>query len=535
MSLRILLLLVVLHAAAGFAFLKDTGEGFPLDDTWLHMVYARSFGEGHGFAYNEGQPETGVTAPLWTALLAVPVGLSELVADQQAALAAEGGVLAPREGRPDPGVRLLGGLMGLFMAFVGWRLASRAGTWPAVFVGLVLSFDPLLTFDRFAGMELPLFGLLTLMLVGALQDGRESRAAILSGLLVFTRPEGVLLIGLGVVWFMRRRQGWARYLGISMLFLLSWSSYCYLVSGRFLPATVEAKAAAVFDPGTIFNSTWALFQDTGWGWALPVAAVVGVFSLEGGRRTLGMLCFTMASVLFLGVMLTRPLEVSESTGQIPYYWARYAQIAWPLVLVLVATGVSAIVRTAWAGLLCRPHYAVALVTPLLILGFLGRDLPAHAVDVSTRFAAECKHVEDLNVAAGRWIAKHTTNDVLVATHDAGAVRFFGRRKVLDIYGNQNHEFLTREREGIDSLRQWLTEQDPDVLVVFPALWARNHSPELSDIWKDLPPQQGAALLASSDDFADFFGLTKRAATFHTDETATVPSPLHADMAIFVRP
>jgi len=431
MSLRILLLLVVLHAAAGFAFLKDTGEGFPLDDTWLHMVYARSFGEGRGFAYNEGQPETGVTAPLWTALLEVPVGLSEFVADQQAALAAEGGVLAPREGRPDPGVRLLGGLMGLFMAFVGWRLASRAGTWPAVFVGLVLSFDPLLTFDRFAGMELPLFGLLTLMLVGALQDGRESRAAILSGLLVFTRPEGVLLIALGAVWFMRRRQGWARYLGISTLFLLSWRGH--LLARRRSP---DARHVVLHHGQRAVPGCHAD----------PPARGVGDHRPDP---------------LLLGAL--RPHRVAARAR---------------------ARGHRRVGH--------RPHR-------------MGR--PALSPPLRRR----------------------------PATHDAGAVRFFGRRKVLDIYGNQNHEFLTREREGIDSLRQWLTEQDPDVLVVFPALWARNHSPELSDIWKDLPPQQGAALLASSDDFADFFGLTKRAATFHTDETATVPSPLHADMAIFVRP
>jgi hypothetical protein len=534
MSLRILLLLVVLHGAAGFAFLKDTGPGFPLDDTWLHMVYARSFGEGGGFAYNDGQLETGVTAPLWTALLAVPVGLSELVADQQAAFAAGSQVVESPRVRPDSGVRLLGGLMGLFMAFVGWRLSSRAGTWPAVFVGLILTFDPMLMFDRFSGMELPLFGLLTLMLAGALMDGRENRAAVLSGLLVFTRPEGVLLILVGLVWFIRRRQRWARYLGISLLFLIPWALYCYLVSGRFLPATIETKAAAVFDVSGIFGSTWALFQDTGWGWALPVAGIVGVFSLEGGRHTLGMLCLSMASILFLGVLFTRPLLVSDN-GQVPFYWARYAHIAWPLVLVLVATGVSAIVRTAWAGVLCRPHYAIALVTPLLVLGFLGRDLPAHARDRSARFAAECEHVEELNVAAGVWISQHTTNDAVVATHDAGAVKFFGRRKVIDIFGNQNHEFITRERQGPEALRDWLLAQDPDVLVVFPALWARNHSPELANLWRDLPPMEGADLVAASDDYAEFFGLTKRAVTFHVDSPVTVPSPLHADMAIFVRP
>ena len=78
MSGRVFLLLIVLHVAAGAAFLSQSGPGFPLDDTWVHMVYARAFGQGDGFAYNPGQLETGISSPLWTTLLALPVALSDL-------------------------------------------------------------------------------------------------------------------------------------------------------------------------------------------------------------------------------------------------------------------------------------------------------------------------------------------------------------------------------------------------------------------------------------------------------------------------
>src|SRR5439155_461282 len=45
--------------------------GFPLDDSWIHLHFARNLAAGAGFAYNPGIPVAGSTAPLWTVLLGV--------------------------------------------------------------------------------------------------------------------------------------------------------------------------------------------------------------------------------------------------------------------------------------------------------------------------------------------------------------------------------------------------------------------------------------------------------------------------------
>ena len=44
-------------------------DAFPLDDSWIHLHFARNLAEGHGFSYNPGVPGRGSTAPLWTLLL----------------------------------------------------------------------------------------------------------------------------------------------------------------------------------------------------------------------------------------------------------------------------------------------------------------------------------------------------------------------------------------------------------------------------------------------------------------------------------
>src|SRR3989449_11277409 len=74
-------LLVALAAAVPLAIFV-LGErriagasGLPLDDSWIHLHFARNLAEGAGFVYNPGVPVAGSTAPLWTLLLAAAFAL----------------------------------------------------------------------------------------------------------------------------------------------------------------------------------------------------------------------------------------------------------------------------------------------------------------------------------------------------------------------------------------------------------------------------------------------------------------------------
>jgi hypothetical protein len=65
-------LIAALQIVTAFVFLVNSGSGvsswfdkFPLDDGWIHMVYARSFAENAQLWYNPGVPESGMTSPLW--------------------------------------------------------------------------------------------------------------------------------------------------------------------------------------------------------------------------------------------------------------------------------------------------------------------------------------------------------------------------------------------------------------------------------------------------------------------------------------
>jgi hypothetical protein len=531
MSLRMAGPLLLLCAVAGWLFLREAGPGFPLDDAWGHMVYARALATGEGFAYNPGAAEAGVTSPFWTTLAAIPAGLAEW----------SGG------GRPDPGLRLLGGLCAALAVLVAYRLGARAGRWPACFAAILLATDPLLLSATFSGMELPLFALLTLLLAEALVDENVPKAGLVLGLAILTRPEALILVPVAASFLWPHRRRALAFLLPIVLCALPFAAWNAWVAGHPWPNTWQNKAAFVLDLPAMGRAVAALAGDTGWGWALPVLLAAGAFALEGAARRMAMVLGAIGLALLAGVLLTRDMPVGFDPPRVPFYWQRYALLAWPPLLVLLGSGLASFVRTAWAGLYCRPLAAALLVAPLLATAWLARDVPAHSVDVAHRFAAECADVEALNVAAGLWIRENLPEDALVAAHDAGAIRYFGRRAVLDIYGNNDHRLNAlitgrdralgaRARAAAErAIGDYLVARNPDALAVFPAAWASAHSPEFAALMESLPPADQALLAAQAQDFAGPLGLTRRVATFHVTHPAVVESPLHQDLAIYVRP
>src|SRR5215213_10867890 len=47
------------------------GIGFPLDDAWIHLTYARNLAQHGEWAFRLGERSAGSTSPIWTALLSI--------------------------------------------------------------------------------------------------------------------------------------------------------------------------------------------------------------------------------------------------------------------------------------------------------------------------------------------------------------------------------------------------------------------------------------------------------------------------------
>ena len=114
--------------------LHATFWGFPLDDSWIHLQFARNVASGQGFSYNPGIPVAGSTAPLWTLVLAIPARLG----------------LDPVASAKGLGIALTLAAALVAGRLAEWLTSSRAA---GFFTALALAVSPRLIWGALSGME----------------------------------------------------------------------------------------------------------------------------------------------------------------------------------------------------------------------------------------------------------------------------------------------------------------------------------------------------------------------------------------------
>src|SRR5512141_3259829 len=148
-------------------------SGFALDDAWIHQTYARNWAETGQLAYIVGQPSAGSTAPLWTLLISVAYRL-----------------------HIDPY------LWTLLLAAVSLALSAAMFAW---LVGAAGVLEWHLIWAAASGMEAMLFIALALIVIDrTFATARSWSIGLAGGLLILTRPEGLVLIGLVAIVLLAR-------------------------------------------------------------------------------------------------------------------------------------------------------------------------------------------------------------------------------------------------------------------------------------------------------------------------------------------
>ena len=153
--------------------------GFPLDDAWIHLTYARNLAVRGEWAFIPGQPSAGSTSPLWSGLLGL-------------------GFYLPYS--PYLWVYLLGTVTLAVLAITGYvgfgLLWHRENDYWALFAGVLLILEWHLVWSAVSGMETLLFSLLVLLslVLIAAQWNHWGALGVLIGVSVWLRPDGLTLI-----------------------------------------------------------------------------------------------------------------------------------------------------------------------------------------------------------------------------------------------------------------------------------------------------------------------------------------------------
>jgi arabinofuranosyltransferase len=446
------------------AELGATFWGFPLDDAWIHLQFARNIASGQGFSYNPGIPVGGSTAPLWTVVLAIPARLGL---------------------DPVAGAKGLGIVLTLAAALVAGRLAEWLTTSRAAgfFTALALALSPRLIWGALSGMEVSLYSFLGIWAVLSYLRALDTGApwwGLLAGLAGATRPEVFVLFPiLAADWTLRaaRRQlvstSAIRWAAPLLLFAIPAAAFVALnlyTSGHPLPLTFYAKSYGMGTVPSLMEGRWhdawvdawrypqqffyllltwteTEYPDLGLGALVGAAALTGVFGDRPQRR---------GAYLLVVILVAAPIIKALGAPQPPLlvHEGRYLFHLLILFLVVAVAGLMELhTRLKWKAIV--PLYC--LVSLIRLGGALSYEAP--------RYASKVKNINDLEVATAHWIQRETGEDARIATNDIGAIAFFSKRFIIDTEGLVTPEAIHPKR--MRRFVPFLESQRPDLLVIFP--------------------------------------------------------------------
>ena len=420
--------------------------GFPLDDAWIHLHFARNLAEGAGFSYNPGVPVAGSTAPAWTVLLAA----GALVGGASLATA-----------------KVLGVAVTLAAALVVRRacLAWGAPADVALAAAVALLWMGPVAWGALSGMEVGLAALLVAAALLALARDGTAWTAVAGALAALARPEALLLLPLLLL---ARPLTWRRvavFAVVSVAILAPAVAFSWATVGTPFPATAAAKVeggllgwlGGVREPAALtwwgrpraFVTEWAVWlMQTHW--LLPWAALAALV-VAWWRRSRALAVVGSALIAHpLGMALLAPYRGPA------FQEGRYSIHLLPVAMVLCAVALG-------APALRRRRVALAVFLALALVPLA----PA-----AERYAWGVQNINAMQVHLGRWVSDNTPRRATLAVNDIGAIAYFSRREVIDLMGLVTPEILPFRREGETGVMEFVAARCPDFLIIFPTWFPR---------------------------------------------------------------
>ncbi len=452
--------------------------GFPLDDAYIHLQFARNLFEDGQMAFNRGVPSSGCTAPLYPVLLA---GVYALVRDWYLASAVLGGLC---------GVATAWVVYALLHAWTGRRNLARAGGLLAVLINPTV-------LGAYSGMETPVYTLL--LLVGLWWYAAPRRrvwATVALALCVWVRPEFVILLPLvalerAVAAYRAPRRRLVRFAAdfwphacIWALVLAAYCAYHWHQDRHLLPTTFGAKAVALGGlPIAYFNGLPAaiarggvvrvLLALTVWPLLLLLSVGIGLAlncaPLAFGLREAALAAWRdtspsaagrrLALIVFLAYPPARAL-VDPGT----LFWYQFQRYYAHLSFVLIVLVLAAVPVTG--ALVCRPFWNwTGVPLPVQLRRALAWACPALVIRLAFAVVA-VSNINTMQVHLGEWVRDHTAPGELVATNDIGAIAFISRRPVLDTVGLVEPQLVSHYLHG-GNLLDYLRQRNPAYVILFP--------------------------------------------------------------------
>jgi hypothetical protein len=306
---------------------------------------------------------------------------------------------------------------------------------------------------------------------------RAGVLGLLAGLLILTRPEGIVLGALvGIGWLGQkiepprrgehdeRRKDNLRVLCVFAVqfgvgFGLVFAPYLLFnltTSGTLLPNTFYAKSAEyaeVFARAPLI-ARWIELLFTPFIGAqilLLPGLIYGVIGLARERQWRALIPF--AWLLLLPALYAWRLPVVYQHG-------RYEMPIIPFI-VLYGVGGTAALLARLKNFVARATWTLSIAVTLIVFWLVG----------AAQYATDVAIIDGEMVQSARWITANMPADAIVAAHDIGALGYFHARPFIDLAGLVSPEIIPFIRDE-DRLREYLFSRNATFVVVFPGWYPK---------------------------------------------------------------
>ncbi len=459
-------------------YLFDGRLGWPLDDAFIHLQFAKNLAAGDGLSFNPGEPVTGTTSPLWTALVSI---------------------LFLLPGSPVIWVKLSGIALFVLAVELVYRLARELdlSVGLSVLAAVLTATTEWMVWSALSGLEIPLF--LVLSLIGIRLHVRERRlgaglpvSLAVIALSALARPEGQLLFVLacvdrlllferddsdGLAWRRAELAPLVGGLAAAALLLLPMLAFNLMVGDSALPTTFGAKVPPAQASGL---SGWlpslaylmrgpidVLFRSQPYMVLFAGAGLLALVARLGTARDRGLLLGTWLVGLPLAFSVLSATSGKSVTGN----FGRYFFPLFPILIIVGVLGLERVVERLAGGVrLGRARIPVlgAMLVLLLLPGATG------VLRGSQRYVQTVANVHDSNVRVAEWLRERVPPDAVLAVNDIGAFGYLLPNRIVDLAGIANPEAIRLRYEAASEGRladegtlRFLGETKPDFLVIFP--------------------------------------------------------------------
>jgi hypothetical protein len=429
-----------------FAYHANVYRAWTEDDAFITFRYAQNLAGGHGLVFNPGERVEGYSNFSWVLLSAAAIraGLDPVAV-----------------------AKAVGLVFGLLSVFLAWALARRLTPEPgptALLAPFYLAISPVLVQHSISGLETSAFAGLGIAAVLLTAAGSGLGFAVLRVLILLllavTRPEAPAIAGLLLVIgpLVRdrgaRRRGWIEA-GVFAALFTAYFAWRWSYFDAPFPNTFYAKTRGGLH-GTIDGAQYTLdfLRDAGGPLLVGLAAV----PLIVGRMRPVMVPALAVLAFYFGFVIL-------SGGDWMFHYRFYAHVL-PLLAAAIAAGLDVVLSLPRPGK-ARTAAAYALVAVVLLathmsLGNTELRIARIVLPALQRHNYLSQNYEEL----GRWFADHAPPEAAIAISDVGAVGYFSRRRIIDMFGLIDpHIGRLRGRMHYKADPGYVLERRPDYIVL----------------------------------------------------------------------